>query len=166
MDLPKEYRSPKALRALHEDFNFAFAILKHAVRKDLPSFTFSDLRPPAILQKRVPGAPVPHGDALATEVTIFQDHLHDRITLLAQNVRMLREIWAFNERTRVFRQWELKSPESAQKTVDQIADLVAALDSTEESRVLAALEKCLERRVLLIEALERKAASTGEPDEI
>ncbi|MEZ2127906.1 MULTISPECIES: hypothetical protein [unclassified Sinorhizobium] len=159
MDLPKECRSLEALRALNEDFNFAFAILKHAVRKDLSSFTFSDLRPPAILQSRVPGAPVPHGDALATEVTIFEDHLHDRTTLLAQNVKMLREIWAFNVRTRGFRQWELKSPETARPAVDRIADLVSALNSKEESRVLAALDQWLERRVLLIEALQRSTST-------
>ncbi|WP_349963111.1 hypothetical protein [Rhizobium sp. ZPR3] len=163
--LAKGSHQAEALRALRDDFECAFAIFRHAVQKDLSSFTFSGLQLPTIFDNRLPEAPVPCGDAFAVEMAILQEHLHDRITLLAQNRQMLREIWAFNERTRWFRHVEVKSPETAGKVVDELADLIAVLRSKEVHQVLAVLARCEERRVALIETLVRQAAALERPNE-
>ncbi|TWB08260.1 hypothetical protein FBZ99_12059 [Rhizobium sp. ERR 1071] len=162
--LAKGLRQDEGLRALRDDFECAFAIFRHAVQKDLPSFTFSGLRLPPVFNERLPGAPVPYGDAFAFEIAIFQEHLHDRITLLAQNRQMLREIWAFNERTRWFRQIEIKSSETAGEAVDETARLIAALQSGEVNQAIVALAQCEARRIDLINALTQQLTFFEHPN--
>jgi hypothetical protein len=162
MELPKECCSQDALKTLRDDFDFAHAILKHAVHKDLSSFTFSGLRVPAVLRETGAKSAALQVKGIAIEVAIFQDHLHDRITMLAQNRRMLREIWAFNERTRAFREFELVNNEAAAAAIDQTADLVAALYTRTESTVIAALDRVLVRRLDWIDALAPHARAVQE----
>jgi hypothetical protein len=159
--LLKECRSEEALGALHDDFRLCFVILKHAIEKDLPAFTFSDLRIPAVIQQRQAGGLVSREESLAIEVSIFQDHIQDRVTLLAQNSRMLREIWGVNERTRSFRQLELKSPETSLESIDQLTDLLAALEARNEGKAIAALQRSLNRRSALIDSIRPDIAEHG-----
>jgi hypothetical protein len=154
MKLPMEHQSENALAALRDDFCFYFVILTHAVRKDLKAFSFSDLRYPIVFREK--GLLRPCGEALAIEMAIFQDHVYDRITLLAQNTQMLREVWGVNERTRAFRQTELKSAETAQQTIEEIAALVSALNDRDEASVLQALGRSRDRRTTLIDRLLSK----------
>lgn len=159
MKLPREYRKEEALKVVRDHFCLCFVILKHAVQKDLPSFSFSGLRFPTVLQERIPGSAVPFGEPLATEMSIFQDHIHDRMALLAQNTRMSREIWQANERTRLFRQFELSSADTAVLAVDETGDLTAALNAKDQKRVIAALKQSLDRRLSLIDGFRPAISS-------
>ncbi len=141
---------------LRDDFDFAYVLMKYAVRKEIGSFTFAGLRVPAVLES-VSGAPsvsLPAGISL--EVVIFQDHLHDRITMLARNNRMLREIWAFNERSRAFREFELLNADTAPEALHLTADLVTALRTCAKRQVVNALNASLEARLRWIDIFARK----------
>lgn len=162
MELPQACSSEEALKTLRDDFDFAHAIMKHAVRKDIASFTLSGLRVPAVLQGWQSDSSVPQPETFAVEMTIFQDHLHDRVTMLAQNRRMLREIWAFNERTRPFREFEFNTVETAAEAIRQTAELVAALLSRVEDMVIAALDQSLAQRLRRIDILTPQAIAAQE----
>lgn len=161
--LPEARRGAGILQALRDDFECAFAILKYAVEKDLPAFTFSGLRFPPCLKGGAPPNDIGKSDAFAIEMVIFQEHLHDRITLLAQNRQMLREIWALNERTRQFRQMEIRSQETRCGVIDELADLVARLSAKDENLTIAALERCCMRRIALIDSLKQNVPVTEFP---
>lgn len=147
MHLPKDYSSHDALKILRDDFDFAHALMKYAVRKDIGSFTFAGLRVPAILEDPQSRRLKVLSPGSSLEVVIFQDHLHDRITMLARNNRMLREIWAFNERSRAFREFELLNADMAADTLDRTAELVSALRTCAQRQVVSALRKNVEARL-------------------
>jgi hypothetical protein len=163
MELPKECSSQDALQALRDDFDFAFAILKHAAHHDVTSFTFSGLRVPAAVQGAREQSTALENREVAIEVTIFQDHLNDRITLLTQNTRMIREIWSINERTRLFREFELINNDTSAQALEETAQLVTSLFSREVGPVVAALCSSLQRRTCWLDARLSQAHRQGKP---
>ncbi|WP_153064552.1 hypothetical protein [Agrobacterium sp. LAD9] len=153
MELPRDCSSPNDLMALREQFDFGHTIMTHAVRQGIASFTFAGLRVPAVLNGTAATNDISQVVLSPLEVVVFQEHLHDRITMLARNNRMLREIWAFNERSRCFREFELTSTRTACEVIIQTADVVAALRGGSENMVIDALERNLAYRLNRLEVL-------------
>ncbi|RWX74836.1 hypothetical protein EPK99_23360 [Neorhizobium lilium] len=147
MELPQDCSSIDDLNALREQFDFGYTIMKHAVWRDIGSFTFAGLRVPAVLRDAKTTSDMSQVAYSPLEVVVFQEHLHDRITMLAKNNRMLREIWTFNERSRCFREFELTSTKTASEAIVQTADIVAALRAGSEPMVIDALNSNLASRL-------------------
>jgi hypothetical protein len=136
--------------SMRDDLDFAHAIMRHAVRANLSVFSFAGLRIPPLLQSPEPNGELPKPSEFAGELITFQEQLYDRIVSLADNKRMLGEIWGFNERSRAFRQSELTTTKSARKALAETADLVDALIVQDTERVLEILDCSLRRRLLLL----------------
>ncbi|SCX22776.1 FCD domain protein [Agrobacterium sp. DSM 25558] len=147
---------------VREDLEVATAIMTYAIRKNLAGFHFSGIRIPAIIQAWVPGNDLPDVESFATEVAIFQEHLHERIVALAHNQRMVREIWSLNAKTRRFRECELRKPEAARDVLDKMAALVNALFNRNEELCSTILFQCTERHFgLLVEIASAETPTKG-----
>ncbi len=159
--LPKTWPRTETLTGLRDSFECAFAILCYAVEKDLQTFSFASLRLPACFSGTAPAESF--SEATAIEVAVFQEHLYDRIALLAQNRQMLREIWKFNAHSRKFRQAEFRSLGTRLAAIEGITNLIAALEAKDEARTMAALKEGHIRELRLIEMLCQDLAdlSTG-----
>jgi hypothetical protein len=142
-----------ARRKVREDLEFATAIMIYAIGKNLGGFHFSGLRIPRIIQTWEPGRELPDVESFATEVAIFQEHLHERIAALAHNQKMVRKIWSLNEKTRHFRECELRKPEAARDILDKTATLVNALFNRNEELCSNVLLQCAERRYRLVDEI-------------
>ncbi|MFB9950931.1 FCD domain-containing protein [Rhizobium puerariae] len=124
--------------------------MTYAIRKNLGGFHFAGLRIPRIIQAWEPGTQMPDVESFAKEVVTFQEHLHERIAALAHNQKMVRTIWSLNEKTRHFRECELREPEAAREILDRTAALVNALFNREEELCSTILLQCAERRYRLL----------------
>lgn len=141
MKLPPECASHDALKMSRDDFGFAHVLMKYALRKDIAAFTFAGLRVPAILRQAEMNRSAAPAPSTELELTIFQDHLHDRITMLTENNRMVREIWAFNERSRAFREFLFAASDTAQHTIHLMGELVSALHTCSQDAALTAMDR-------------------------
>ncbi len=130
---------------IREDLEIASALMIYALRKNINAFRFAGLRVPRIIQVWEEGMELPELGDMATEVAIFQEHLYERIGALANNDKMMRRIWRINEKTRRFREEELKDPVAARDTLNLIAKLINGLFARDA-------DVCSE---LLLEGLER-----------
>lgn len=137
-------------RELREDIEIATAIMIYAIRKNLGGFHFSGLRIPRIIQIWEPGRELPEVESFATEVATFQEHMHERIVSLAHNGAMVRKMWSLNEKTRHFRECELRKPEAARDVLDKTAALLNALFSRDPELCSTILLQCAERRYSLL----------------
>lgn len=142
-----------AADAMRDEFGMANAILQYAVRQNIAGFALSGLKIPRVLQTWRRGAELPAPDEFALQVSIFQEHLADRIAGLAHNRRMLQEIWRFNEITRDFRECELMIPDASRDILDHTADLINALFDQDQPAALESLQRCLTRRFDLAEQI-------------
>ncbi|MCR6727716.1 FCD domain-containing protein [Agrobacterium fabrum] len=132
--------------------------------KNLGGFHFSGIRIPAIIQAWVPGNDLPDVESFATEVAIFQEHLHERIVALAHDQGMVREMRSLNAKTRRFRECELRKPEAARDVLDKMAALVNALFNRNEELCSTILFQCTERRFeLLVEIASAETPTKGPP---
>ncbi|MGV6876255.1 hypothetical protein ACUSIJ_26705 [Pseudochelatococcus sp. B33] len=145
MSLRQKYRN--AVDAMRDEFGMASAILQYAIRQNIAGFALSGLKIPRVLQTWSRGADLPAPSEFALQVSIFQEHLVDRIAGLAHNRKMLQEIWRFNEVTREFRECELMIPEAARDILDHTADLINALFDQDQPAALESLQHCLDRRM-------------------
>lgn len=145
-------RTSDPIGSMRDDLDFAHAIMRHAVRHNLPAFSFAGLRIPAVLQSVDVHGALPDPSDYAAELLVFEEQLNDRIVSLADNKRMLGEIWGFNERSRPLRASELATAKSARKVVIETADLVNALFVLDAELVLQILETRLRRRLVLLAA--------------
>ncbi len=153
MELPLNCSSPADLQELRDQFDFAHTVMVHAVSKNIASFTLAGLRVPMIVHDNLSAEQIPETGFSPLEVVFFQDHLHDRIIMLARNNRMLREIWAFNERTRGFREFELSTPGTTATAIGHTASLVSALRSRSGNAAIDALKRSLAWRTDQLAAL-------------
>lgn len=135
---------------MRDDLDFAHAIMRHAVRLNLAAFSFAGLRVPLILQGSDIGKDLPAPSDYSVELLNFEEQLNDRIVSLADNKRMLAELWGFNERSRPLRASELSTPKSARRVVAETAELVNALFVKDSVLVLEILESSLRRRLALL----------------
>ncbi|MCV9947465.1 FCD domain-containing protein [Rhizobium sp. BT-175] len=147
-------------REVREDLETATAIMTYAIRKNLGGFQFSGLRIPSIIQTWEPSRQLPDVESFATEVATFQEHLHERIVALAYNRKMIRTMWNLNEKTRHFREYELRKPEAARDILDRTAALVNALFNRDEELCSTILLQCAERRYRLL--VDSPDTSNGE----
>lgn len=147
----EEKFSSSDIISLRDDFDFAHAIARHAVRHNLSGLSFTGLRIPQILQSSGPTSQPPKSSDFIREVVTFQEQIFDRIVSLADNRRMLTEIWGFNERSRAFRSFELTAAKTCQRVLSETADLVNALFVRDEKLVLQILDQSLERRLALFD---------------
>lgn len=150
--LPED--SQDATETMRDEFGMASAILQYAIRENIAGFTLSGLKIPRILQTWARELPLPPCESFALEVSIFQEHLADRIAALAHNRKILREIWRFNEISRDYRESELLVPGVARDILDRLADLVNALFAQDEKAALAAFDGCLVRRFSFPEQID------------
>jgi DNA-binding FadR family transcriptional regulator len=140
----------RARRKVRDDLEIVTAIMTYAIRKNLAGFHFSGMRIPRIIQSWQPNENLPDVETFATEVATFQEHLHERIASLAHNQTMVREMWKLNERTRQFRESELRRPEAAKDILNKTAELVNALFSRNTELCSTILLHCAERRHSLV----------------
>ncbi len=137
-------------RKMRDDFEIATAIMTYAIGKNLGGFHFSGIRIPKVIQSWRPNENLPDVETFATEVATFQEHLHERIASLAHNQAMVREMWKLNERTRQFRESELRRPEAARDILNKTAELVNALFNRNTELCSTILLHCAERRYSLL----------------
>lgn len=156
-----DHATKESVNAIRDDFEMASAIMKYAIEKDIEHFTLSGLKIPLVLQTWSKGADLPPVDKLVTEVSIFQEHLYDRIAALADNREMLREIWRFNEHSREFRELELQIPDAARHILDLTSELINALFVHDEVAALKVLDNCLRCRFSHMTEIMPKIRETG-----
>jgi len=140
----------RARRKVRDDLEIATAIMTYAIRKNLGGFHFSGIRIPWIIQSWQADEKLPDVETFATEVATFQEHLHERIASLAHNQAMVRQMWKLNEKTRQFRELELRRPETAIDILNKTADLVNALFNRNAELCSTILLQCAERRYSLL----------------
>ncbi|MES4992383.1 FCD domain-containing protein [Phyllobacterium sp. 22229] len=137
-------------RKIRDDLEFATAIMIYAIRKNLGGFSFSGLRIPRIVETWQAGNQMLDSESFATDVATFHEHLYERIVALAHNQEMTRQMWELNERTRIFREGELRRPDAARDILDKTANLLNALFNRNDELCSAILAECAERRYRLI----------------
>lgn len=151
-----------AKRKVHEDLEVATAIMLYAIRKNLGGFNFTGIRVPGIIQAWKPGNDLPDVESFATEVAIFQEHLQERIVALANNQAMVREVRSLNEKTRYFRERELRKPEAARDFLNKVALLLNALFNRDEELCSTILLQWMERcHYLPVELGPAEASASG-----
>lgn len=141
-----------AAKGIQEDFEILYTMLNFGVKKNMTDFSFSGLRVPILLQDWKLHDTAPAVDPLeirknAHELTLFQEHLYDRVVGLADNDRMLRETWRINDSTRRFREQELINPDTSVCVVDLTVGLINALFLQETDKATAVFDRCLSRRI-------------------
>jgi hypothetical protein len=158
----EEKFSSDEILSMREDLDFAHAIIRHAVRHNLSVLSFSGLRIPSILHTWGPTSAPPETPDYIHEVVVFQEQIYDRIVAVADNRRMLTEIWGFNERSRAFRKSELASAKTHQKVLTETADLFNALFVRDAELILQILDRSLQRRLSLLTRYPGKVLSFPE----
>lgn len=154
LNLPIECRSLEALNAAREDFDFCFAILKHALQKN-PCFTkLSNSSLPDSVETGHSDKGTVFGDAYATEIVAFEDDLYEKIAQSANNRQMERTIAMLNDRTRPFRRLELMAPDRASTAIGHIAEMVTSLRRKDLGRVILVMESGLAQRLAFVQSLQ------------
>lgn len=142
--------SPNEIVSMRDDLDFAHAIMRHAVQHNVSGFSFTGLRVPPVLQSWGNDLENTKAEGFAAELVNFEEQIYDRIVSLANNKRMLREIWAFNERSRAFRESELSVAKSSKRVIAELVDLVNALFVQDAALIIQILEASRLRRLAVL----------------
>lgn len=154
LNLPIECCSTEALNAAREDFDFCFAILKHALQKN-PCFTkFSNLSLPESVETDHSDKGTVFGGADATEIIAFEDYLYEKIVQSAHNRQMEHTISMLNDRTRPFRRLELMATDTASAALSHLSEMLTSLRRKDLDRAILVMESGLAQRLAFVQALQ------------
>lgn len=164
-----DHKLENAARSMRDDFEMAYVIMKYGTQKDMQGFYMHGLRVPEVIHQWEEGTPLPPPENYVAEVSVFKEHLHDRMAGLARNEWMMKTIWQFNKRSREFRDLELENPDTAGGVIVRSRQLLTALFDYDKHRVAKILDECLQvKNKYIYEIMSKILSKTPEkhPEEV
>ena len=157
MQVPNHGFSAKSLseRETADLFEHAFLLMRHAVEKDIASFTLSGINKPLELEFDADGKAVNITDDLIHSHTKFLEQLYERIVSLARNDAMTAAIRSFNDKTHYVRLLDLETPSHIERIGPGVFDLIDRLVKADVPGAVRALAAQSERLQGVLPALVR-----------
>jgi DNA-binding GntR family transcriptional regulator len=159
MSTPNRGHFSKAFDAAEQTqlYELAFAILKHAVQKNIGEFSLSGLNKPMDIEYDENGRLVANSEPFTKSHAMFIEQLYERITLLSGNKEMLRIIRNFIDRTHAIRIADLREAANVRVIAADMFDLIDVLVAGDVEKVVANLDRQMEQTARRMPELVRSA---------
>lgn len=157
MQVPNHGFSAKSLseRDTADLFEHAFLLMRHAVEKNIASFTLSGINKPLDLELDADGKAVNVTEDLIHSHAKFLEQLYERIVLLAHNDAMTAAIRSFNDKTHYVRLLDLETPSHIERIGASVFELIDCLVTGDVTGAVSNLAAQSERTQGVVPALVR-----------
>ncbi|MEZ2127905.1 MULTISPECIES: GntR family transcriptional regulator [unclassified Sinorhizobium] len=144
------FSKPLNATEIAEDYEVAFAMLKHTIEASVQSFSKSGLTMPKT------GPLVALGQELTHNVRPYADFieaLFERVAAMKGNQLSLQMVHAFNGRTTFIRQLDLEQPGHFEEIATAMSEFVECLERWDAPGAVANLERQYKRKIDLLHHL-------------
>jgi DNA-binding GntR family transcriptional regulator len=140
---------------LAAEYEMAFVIAKFSIEKNVATFSLAGVRRPPHFSEEPENLVVT--EDITRSYTIFLETCLERVAGMSANIKLIRAMQQFIDRTSYIREIDLQHPPRLREIARQMCELVETMEKGDIERAVQNLERQIQRKMSLLRELVKEA---------